>query len=194
MNVRARAHLASIILICSLVVPLTARAQAPTVENTIRLRVEQARQQPAVAVRGSRLLQPEAVARFFEARAFAPAWRLPAGAQEMLAAIRNIEQDGLTPADYHLRGHHRRARGVHEDAVDRSRGRPPGAHRRCRGGADRSRALRTRAPGVARQAVERRSARRRAAARPRARRSRARARLSTPRSSRRSRRTSSIPG
>ena len=72
------------------------------VENAIRLRVEQARLQPAVGVRGARLLQPQAVARFFETRAFAPAWRLPAGAQQMLAAIRNIEQDGLTPADYHL--------------------------------------------------------------------------------------------
>jgi L,D-transpeptidase YcbB len=102
MNVRARAYHASIILVCSLVVPLTPAAQAPTVENTIRLRVEQARQQPTVAVRGTRLMQPEAVARFFEARAFAPAWRLPAGAQEVLAAIRNIEQDGLTPTDYHL--------------------------------------------------------------------------------------------
>jgi murein L,D-transpeptidase YcbB/YkuD len=54
-----------------------------------------------VAVRGTRLLQPEAVARFFEARAFAPAWRLPAGGQEMLSAIRSIDLDGLTPADYH---------------------------------------------------------------------------------------------
>ena len=79
-----------------------AAAQSPTIENTIRLRVEQSRQQPAVGVRGARLLQPDAVARFFEARAFAPAWRLPGGAQQMLAAIRNIEQDGLTPAHYHL--------------------------------------------------------------------------------------------
>ncbi len=81
---------------------MTAAAQAPTVEDTIRLRVEQARQQPTVGVRGTRLLQPEAVARFFEARAFAPAWRVPGGGQEMLTAIRSIDLDGLTPADYHL--------------------------------------------------------------------------------------------
>ena len=53
-------------------------------------------------MRGARLLQAQAVARFFEARAFAPAWRLPAGAQQVVTAIRNIDQDGLTPADYHL--------------------------------------------------------------------------------------------
>ena len=77
-------------------------AQTPTVENTIRLRIEQARELPATTVRGSRLLRPDAVARFFEARTFTPAWRLPAAAQQVLGAIRNIEQDGLTPADYHL--------------------------------------------------------------------------------------------
>jgi murein L,D-transpeptidase YcbB/YkuD len=82
--------------------PAPATMQAPRIEDAIRLRVEQARQQPATLVRGDRLQQPEAVARFFEARTFAPAWTLPAGAQQMLAAIRNIEQDGLTPADYHL--------------------------------------------------------------------------------------------
>ena len=81
---------------------MAAAAQAPTVEDTIRLRVEQARQQPTVGVRGTRLLRPEAVARFFEARAFAPAWRVPGGGQEMLSAIRSIDLDGLTPADYHL--------------------------------------------------------------------------------------------
>ena len=79
-----------------------AQAPAPTVEHAIRLRVEQARLQPAVGVRGARLLQGQAVARFFEARAFAPAWRLRGGAQQVLAAIGNIDQDGLTPADYHL--------------------------------------------------------------------------------------------
>ncbi|HEY6614442.1 MAG TPA: hypothetical protein VIZ32_07985, partial [Vicinamibacterales bacterium] len=77
-------------------------AQTPTVENTIRLRIEQVRELPATTVRGSRLLRPDAVARFFEARTFTPAWRLPAAAQQVLVAIRNIEQDGLTPADYHL--------------------------------------------------------------------------------------------
>jgi murein L,D-transpeptidase YcbB/YkuD len=86
---------------CVLTAP-AAEAQSPTLENTIRLRVEQARLQPSVTVRGTRLLQPEAVARFFETRTFAAAWRLPGGAQEILAAIRGIHLDGLTPADYHL--------------------------------------------------------------------------------------------
>jgi len=102
MKVRTRCCLAPILLALYFVNPARADAQAPTVDNTIRLRVEQARQQPTVGVRGTRLLQPEAIARFFEARAFAPAWRLPGSAVQMLAAIRNIDQDGLNPAHYHL--------------------------------------------------------------------------------------------
>ena len=102
MNVRARYCLAPVLFALCFVTPVTAAAQAPTVEDTIRLRVEQTRQQPTAGVRGTRLLQPEAVARFFEARAFAPAWRVPGGGQEMLTAIRSIDLDGLTPADYHL--------------------------------------------------------------------------------------------
>ncbi len=90
------------ILLSALVRTVATGAQTPTVENTIRLRIEQVRELPAATVRGSRLLRPDAVARFFEARTFTPAWRLPDGAQQVLVAIRNIEQDGLTPADYHL--------------------------------------------------------------------------------------------
>jgi L,D-transpeptidase YcbB len=80
-------------------------AQAPaaaTADHAIRQLVEQVRLTPAAAIRGTLLLQPEAVAKFFEARAFTPAWRLPSGAQEMLKAIRAAEMDGLTPGDYHL--------------------------------------------------------------------------------------------
>jgi L,D-transpeptidase YcbB len=102
MYVGTRYFLAAILLALSFAAPGPTGAQSPTLENTIRLRVEQTRQQPNVGVRGTRLLQPEAVARFFEARAFAPAWRVPGGAQEILTAIRSIDQDGLNPADYHL--------------------------------------------------------------------------------------------
>jgi murein L,D-transpeptidase YcbB/YkuD len=80
----------------------TATAQAPSAENTIRLLVEQARQKPAFTIRGARLLQPEAVAKFFEARAFAPAWERPSAPGELLKAIRAIESDGLRPEEYHL--------------------------------------------------------------------------------------------
>jgi L,D-transpeptidase YcbB len=90
-----------VVLLLALSMPRPASAQAPSVENTIRVRVEQARQRPPAPVRGVTLHQPEAVARFFEARGFTPAWQLPGGAQQLLEAIRKIEEDGLTPAEYH---------------------------------------------------------------------------------------------
>ncbi len=103
MNARTRGSVTGLLaLVCLAISSSTDARQALSVENAIRLRVEQARLQPAVGVRGARLLQAQAVARFFEARAFAPAWRLPAGAEQVIVAIRTIDQDGLTPADYHL--------------------------------------------------------------------------------------------
>jgi murein L,D-transpeptidase YcbB/YkuD len=81
---------------------LTVAAQSPPADNALRLRVEEIRLKPTTLIRGERLMQPAATAKFFEARALAPAWRLPKAAEEMVKAIRGAEQDGLTPADYHL--------------------------------------------------------------------------------------------
>ena len=83
--------------------PSNTQTATPAADDAIRLLVEQARINPSAGVRGTRLIQPDAVAKFFETRAFAPAWRLPNGAAEMLEAIRDVDQDGLTPDDYHLK-------------------------------------------------------------------------------------------
>ena len=55
----------------------------------------------STAVRGDRMWQAEAVRRFYEARQFKPAWRGDRTTQT-IDAIKAIEQDGLTPSDYHL--------------------------------------------------------------------------------------------
>jgi murein L,D-transpeptidase YcbB/YkuD len=52
-------------------------------------------------VRGDRLLQPKAVARFYEARKSSSAWSRK-DAEQIVAAIRGVERDGLRPAEYHL--------------------------------------------------------------------------------------------
>jgi L,D-transpeptidase YcbB len=75
-------------------------AGAQTAE-AVRTRVEQLHDAPATPIAGVRLLRPDAVAHFFEARDFRPAWA-PAAAAEILQAIHTIDRDGLTPADYHL--------------------------------------------------------------------------------------------
>jgi L,D-transpeptidase YcbB len=81
---------------------LTLVAQSPPADNTLRVRIEEIRLKPSTIIRGERLMQPEAVAKFFEASTLSPAWRLPKAGEEILKASRAAEQDGLTPADYHL--------------------------------------------------------------------------------------------
>ena len=94
----------ALVLLC--VISLTVDAQvSPSggLPETLRARIEAVREAPAApVVRGSRLLQPRAVAAFFEGRAFKPAWTGPQDPEAVLAAIRRVGEDGLTPADYHL--------------------------------------------------------------------------------------------
>jgi murein L,D-transpeptidase YcbB/YkuD len=67
----------------------------------LRLRVEQLHEDKGRTVRGVRLLEPDAVSHFFQFRNFTPAWQ-GAAPDQILQAIRDIEQDGLVPRDYHL--------------------------------------------------------------------------------------------
>jgi L,D-transpeptidase YcbB len=80
---------------------VTGSADAQSPSEPLRTRVEQLHETPATVIRGLRLIQPDAVAHFFQQRNFIPAWQ-GAAADEILQAIRDIEQDGLNPHDYHL--------------------------------------------------------------------------------------------
>jgi len=75
------------------------QAQPPS--ESLRTRVEQLHEGQGTTIRGVRLIQREAVSHFFEARNFAPAWP-DTGVDQIVRAIRDVEQDGLTPGDYHL--------------------------------------------------------------------------------------------
>jgi murein L,D-transpeptidase YcbB/YkuD len=76
-------------------------AQPSPFADALRARIEEIRTSASPVVRGARLHQPQAVATFFEARLFAPAWPLPGGAEQVLRAVRAIELDGLVARDYH---------------------------------------------------------------------------------------------
>ncbi len=82
--------------------PPAARADPATVQDALRSRVEEIRASRVPSLRGATLHLPLAVATFFEGRLFAPAWTVPAGADHVRRAIREIEADGLSPRDYHL--------------------------------------------------------------------------------------------
>jgi murein L,D-transpeptidase YcbB/YkuD len=70
------------------------------IDGALRARLA-ALKRGAASVQGQRLLQPAAVARFYQARNGAHAWD-GGDAGEILRAVSNIDQDGLNPADYHL--------------------------------------------------------------------------------------------
>jgi murein L,D-transpeptidase YcbB/YkuD len=77
--------------------PITVQATP----EALRARVEAVHDAPATLVAGRRLVNADAVAHFFEARGFTPAWN-PQAIDEICNAIRHIDADGLNPADYHL--------------------------------------------------------------------------------------------
>jgi len=54
------------------------------------------------AIRGERLIEPQAVARLYQARASKAVWTDAKDAEQIVGAIKGLEQDGLTPGDYHL--------------------------------------------------------------------------------------------
>src|SRR5437588_484704 len=91
-----------------------AAAQAPTPSEALRDRVEQIHDAPKTLVAGERLLEPDAVAHFFEARAFMPAWPSPgAAAASPPAAIEGLKPNhfiytGLKQALARYRGYEAR--------------------------------------------------------------------------------------
>jgi murein L,D-transpeptidase YcbB/YkuD len=72
------------------------------VESKLRTQVPAFVGKPGATVRGERLLEREAVARFYEARQYRSAWPSERSVGDLVDAIRDVEADGLTPSDYHL--------------------------------------------------------------------------------------------
>jgi murein L,D-transpeptidase YcbB/YkuD len=69
--------------------------------EALRLRVDELRYAGDFTVRGERIILADAVASLFEERQFAPAWANGARLDHLLAALRDVEQDGLHADDYH---------------------------------------------------------------------------------------------
>src|SRR5262249_7146990 len=84
--------------------PVGCSSQLPPreVEGKLRTQVPAFVGKPGATVRGERLLEREAVARFYEARQYRSAWASERSSGDLLAAVRDVEADGLTPSDYHL--------------------------------------------------------------------------------------------
>jgi len=53
-------------------------------------------------VRGRRIVLTDIVARYYESQQFQPKWRDPARLDLLVAALADLDDDGLDPADYHI--------------------------------------------------------------------------------------------
>src|SRR5688572_30918613 len=69
--------------------------------EALRTRVDELRYAQEFSVRGERIILVETVATIFEDRQFAPVWANGARLDHLIAALRDVELDGLDPADYH---------------------------------------------------------------------------------------------
>src|SRR5512145_2952275 len=96
------------------VAALTPGASAPAGESTaatpdavpgleaLRERVDRLRYEQASEARGARVVLAELVARFYETRRFEPAWQDRNRLDHLVAALEELVDDGLDPADYHV--------------------------------------------------------------------------------------------
>ena len=71
-------------------------------EEAIRERVDHLRYDNAQDARGARIVLKTLVARVYESRQFEPAWQQPGRLDALVAAIDELIDDGLDPADYHV--------------------------------------------------------------------------------------------
>ncbi len=79
----------------------TAAAVAAEPQAVIRDSVETLRDGRPVAISGARIAAADFLSDLYRGRDFRPLWSATARAQ-LIDSIRAIEEDGLTPADYHL--------------------------------------------------------------------------------------------
>src|SRR5690606_28177317 len=95
------ASLLALLMLCAWPVP-HARAQTTALAAAIEARVSAAVLQGDLAVRGHPLAPPTAFAAVYTRRGFAPACTDPRNVDDLLRAIVDSAEDGLSPADYHL--------------------------------------------------------------------------------------------
>jgi murein L,D-transpeptidase YcbB/YkuD len=84
------------------------RSLGESVREALRRRIESAGYPPRIEVAGERIHASRALPRFYQRRTFTPAWihegRVGSSADDLLAAIRSADQEGLRSEDYHLGG------------------------------------------------------------------------------------------
>jgi murein L,D-transpeptidase YcbB/YkuD len=77
-------------------------AQPDPIEERIQTRIDHLRQIGTLTIGNARIASTRVLADFYERRQFKPAWTDATATDDLFRAIRDSEQDGLDPADYHL--------------------------------------------------------------------------------------------
>jgi murein L,D-transpeptidase YcbB/YkuD len=86
----------------------TGAVPAPTsVSEAIRERVDRLRYEGSddpgrQTIRGTHVTAADGVARYYESEQFHPRWQDPSRLDQLIAAIADMQYDGLEPADYHV--------------------------------------------------------------------------------------------
>jgi murein L,D-transpeptidase YcbB/YkuD len=93
--------LLSLVLV-SAVVPAHALAQTDPVAEVLRARIELLRETRTLQIFNARVASSIVVPEFYERRGFRPAWQNTAAVNVLFRAIRDAQDDGLDPRDYHL--------------------------------------------------------------------------------------------
>ena len=96
--------------VLALIFTVSASSQVPPVDplaEAIRERVDHLRYASEHdgtdhVVRGRRIVLTDIVARYYESQQFQPKWRDPARLDLLIAALADLDDDGLDPADYHI--------------------------------------------------------------------------------------------
>src|SRR5690349_16771084 len=96
------ARLVSIATGCALLLALTSCSTPSVRSQGLTPRLAKLANTSRTSIRGEALLEPRAVAAFYQARQDQPAWDLPGDAASIREALHDLAQDGLDPADYHL--------------------------------------------------------------------------------------------
>ncbi len=93
--------------LAALLLAAVVHGEAVTVEEAIRERVDHIRyvrehDSSDHDVRGAPIVAGEGVARYYEAEQFRPQWQDPVRVDRLIAAIADLQWDGLDPENYHV--------------------------------------------------------------------------------------------
>lgn len=90
------------LLLLSWAAVASARGETTPLSAAIEARVATTVNQGELSIRGQAIAATSVIADFYTRRGFAPAWTDPRNVDDLLRAIVDSADDGLSPADYHL--------------------------------------------------------------------------------------------